>query len=359
MVLKPEEYYLTLKKLAPYNDEILKLLKPVNPYKNQILTYQQAVNLVKREDILCGDNPLLPEIEVSWEVAKKWYEKFPNNVKTKIRKSGQQTIQGWYDPSTNKLSPPGSPPSRERGIWIVQMWLQQNATCAYTGMGPFHILDFQVEHRDPNGGDWPKNVVLVLANVNENRKQSSMTDFINRHKERLDEMNEEEYQNWYHGQMTKKEKNKEWKATILGMTAEEVRAEWTDDPSVRPSKIPKDFEKYIWRISGMSSLGNRRLRRDGEERSGGSQGNYKDVLNVINREHFYGDKKLAKQIFDSCHEWRNRFLDGECTCEEYAKETVKQVKKSKYSKFASKNLERTIIRNNYDSNKDSDLWGRS
>lgn len=349
MVLKP----------TPYNDETLGSLEPVNPYKNQILTYQQAVNLVKRENILCGDNPLLPEIKVSWEVAKKWYEKFSTGVKAKIRKSGQQTLQGWYDPSTNKLSPPGSQPTHARGIWIVQMWLQQNATCAYTGMGPFHILDFQVEHRDPNGGDWPKNVVLVLANVNENRKQSSMTDFINRHKKRLDEMNEEEYQNWYDSQMTKKESKKEWKAKILGMTAEEARAEWTDDPWARPSKIPKNCEEYLHRLCGMSSLGNRRLRLDGEERSGGSQGNYKDILNITTREHLYGDEKLAKQIFDSCCEWRNRFLDGECNLEEYAEETVKQVKKSKYFKFASKNLKQTIIRNNYDSNKVVGLWGSS
>ena len=77
-------------------------------------------------------------------------------------------------------------------------------------------------------------------------------------------------------------KNKLEKARILNMSEHELCQYWL-------TRTNYDNDKYVWRNIGMSNLSPFRVRKDGTVRSGGTQGNYKDVLNTIAAEYLFGD----------------------------------------------------------------------
>jgi len=60
----------------------------------------------------------------------------------------------------------------------------------------------------------------------------------------------------------------------------------------------------------MSSLQPFRLTKKGVARAGGSQGNYKEVLNTVLQEYLYGDKNLAAQIFHTVRSGADRYVRG-------------------------------------------------
>lgn len=320
-----------------------KNLKREIPYKSQTLTYEEANALVKNKYILLSGNSVLTPKEISWEHAREVYNSYSTQERADIRKSGQQNLQGYYNPNTKKLDPPGTPPTEARGIMIVQMYLQQAARCAYTGLGSNHILDFQVEHIDPNGGDYPENIVLVRANVNENRKDSTMEHFIASHENRLKKLRDKEsYDIWYNETVEANKKNKKEKAKILDMFDKKLAAAW------KKGIISKANEKYIWRNIGMSSLSKFRVhKKTGVRRSGGTQGNYKEILNTVAKEYLYEDKELSRRIYDMCRDYRNNYLNQSMTLHEYAKKTVDAVSQSKFFDSDKQKLLDTIIRNNY------------
>jgi len=320
----------------PYKD-----LKRQIPYKSQILSYEEAMALVKNKNILLNGNSVITSKEISWEFAKFVYESYSTHEKYLIRKSGQHLKQGYYNPNTGKLDSPNTPPTPERGIMIVQMYLQQEAMCAYTGLGPNHILDFQIEHKDPEGGDYPENITLVRANVNENRKKSTMEEFIVRHEREL-KKGKDSYDAKYKAKAEANKNSKKRKASILGMSEEELADAWSTN------KILSKDEKYIWRNINMSSLSKFRVNKTtGAKRAGGSQGNYKPILNTIAREYLYGSKELARNIFDECCVLRNEYLDQIISLHEYAK---KSVDISSHSEFFDDNKEKMIdkiVKSNY------------
>jgi len=329
-----------------------KNLKPQNKYKNQQLTFEESTALRENKSNLLKNSYKMIEKEISWDFAKFVYESFSTKEKLKIRNSGQQKMQGYYNPNTGELDAPNTQPTHERGIMVIQMWLQQDARCGYTKLGPKHILDLQVEHKNPEGGDYPENIVLVLANVNENRKATSMEKFLLSVEKKLASVNgsKEMYDKNYNNSVKSKDNDKEIKAWILSMSEDELADNFCND------KILPKFQKYVWRhpAVNMSSLSPFRLNtQTGVKRSGGSQGNYKNILNTISCEHLCGDKKLARNIYDTCRLYREEYLNDKITLQEYAEGCANSVATSPF--FAEycnnkKKLIDKIIKNNYDFN---------
>ena len=213
-------------------------LKPVIAANDQRLTFRQLVGLLNQKEKVLK-RQFLSNKNVSWKEAEQVYNSFSNSEKGKIRSSGQQLLQGYYNPSTETLDPPKTPPTTERGIMIVQMYLQQEALCNYTGCGPYHILDFSVEHIDPSVGDYPNNITLVLANVNGNRKKSSLENFIARQEETYYSMGGDEirYNKWYDENKKKIKEGHLTKKKIMSMNYEELGEAW------KAGKIKKKDEK--------------------------------------------------------------------------------------------------------------------
>jgi hypothetical protein len=216
-------------------------LIPQVKYKDQLLEFSQLQGVVDRADILLGGDlesikqQSITNTEVTWEMATDFYNSFPVEIRDLIKKSGQQLLQGWYNPLTKELDAPGSKPTDERGILICQMYLQQDAKCAYSGDGPCHILDFQVEHIVPEDGDYPENIVLVLANVNENKKQNMVT-FVNRARRSLSK-GREAYQAEIDLKRQENIQNIKDKDKIMAMNFEQLR-EYV---------IANGCNKYVWR----------------------------------------------------------------------------------------------------------------
>jgi len=269
---------------------------------HQILTWQQVQGLLANEETLLSGGAAIREkaytVDTTWAAAEEYYHAHSTADRALIRKTGQQNQIGWWDPATQTHT---DNPTHARGILVCQMYLNQDCKCAYTGTGPYSILDFQVEHIEPNGGDHPDNMLLVVYNVNENRKQSTMEGFIARWRKRASK-GMEEYNTWYDDTMKASAKGQKEKVKILSMDEEELK---TFAPI-----CAKKYHKYMWRNIGMSSLQPFRLTKKGVARAGGSQGNYKEVLNTVLQEYLYGDKNLAAQIFHTVRSGADRYVRG-------------------------------------------------
>ena len=277
---------------------------------HQILDWQQTIALLdNKETLLSGGNAIRSKVntvEVSWEEASDFYNSQSTSDRAMIRKSGQQGGLGWWDPVTESLT---DNPTQQRGILLCQMYLKQDRKCAYTLTGPHHILDLQVEHITPNGGDHPDNMILTLYNVNENRCQSTMEVFVDRWQKRADK-GEREFTSWYADMLKASAKGQKEKVKILAMDEEDL--------AKFAPMCAKRYEKYMWRNIGMSSIQPFRLTKKGEVRSGGSQGNYKPVLNTILHEHLYGDKELAQQMFHTIRVAASNYVNGKINNDTYA-----------------------------------------
>lgn len=279
----------------------------IRPVVNQSLDYEQASGLIANADVLLTEDikQILTAMNyqhVKKTEAEKFYYTFKPADRYQIRKSGQQGKIGWYDPATGTIT---TSPTDARAIAICQQYLGQKCRCAYTHVEA-DILDMQVEHFVPNGGDKPDNWLLVLSNVNMNRKQSSMADFIDRHRHVEDK---EAFIAKEEKRKAKNEANRDRKEMILDMTEDELRA-------FTPGNA-KEWE-YVHRAVGMSSLQKFRLTTDGVQRSGGSQGNYKEVLNTIALEYLHGSKELARQIYDTCRAGADLYINGKIQNDTYA-----------------------------------------
>jgi len=265
---------------------------------NQILTWQQVQGLLANKETLFSGSQLIRQkaniIDTTWAAAKEYYYAHTTAERALIRKTGQQNQIGWWDPATKSIT---DNPTDARGILICQMYLNQNGMCAYTSTGPYNILDFQVEHIEPNGGDHPDNMILVLYNVNENRKRSSMPTFVDRWYRRAIK-GEEEFNKWYKDLQTAAAKGQKIKVDILGMTLDELR--------IYAPTCPKRYEKY-------------------------------------------GDPGLAERIFAICRVAADRYVRGFIQNTQYITEVCDAIELSKYivvgynrEKFTAK-----VLRNTY------------
>ena len=276
---------------------------------NQILDWEQCQGLINnKQNLLMGRQAVHDAVvvaDIDWEQATDYYYALSTPDRAMVRKSGQQAQTGWWDPETQSLT---RNPTHARGILICQMYLNQGGKCAYTHTGPYNILDFQVEHIEPGAGDHPDNWFLVVYNVNENRKQSHMSDFIRRWEIRAAN-GEEEFKKWYADMKAAAKKGHRAKVSILSMNEDELRDYLFE--------CPAKYEKYMWRNIGMSSLMPKRVSPDGKDRSGGSQGNYKPVMNTILREYLLGDKELAHQIFRTIRVAAAKYVKGEINNTDY------------------------------------------
>lgn len=322
--------------------EIPKLTQKID-YKDQILTPIQIDGLLQNEKNLVDAETIIESSkihDVSWEYAESVYYSFDKEIRDKIRKSGQQLEQGYYNPNTQQLDSPGVFATDARGIMVVQIWINQNFSCAYTMDGPYHIMDFQVEHIDSSGGDYPNNIVLLLANVNENRKTSTLPNFVARNLERYWTG---EYTVWYNSMKEAVKKNHQKKIVVLSLEPDELQEAWKNNKT-------RNLDKYFWRNIGMSSLSMFRIKKKtGEKRAGGSQGNYKAILNTILQEYIYGDKELAQEIYKCARMFRDKYLNGRIQNNVYAHLTADVVELSNHL-WVSYNREQfiqSLIRNNY------------
>ncbi len=320
-------------------------LKRSIDYKDQLLTFKQLEGVVARKDIIAGPaEKIIQQAKVndfSWESAAQAYTTFTKEEQSDIRKSGQQLLAGYYDPLTNTIGSAGSNPTEARGIMITQMYLNQDRCCAYSGDGPYHILDFQVEHIDSTAGDRPENIVLVLANVNENKKQSAVN-FIERCERRY-EMGELEYDIWYKSMKDAVKRNHKMKAEILSMTEHELCQYWL-------TRTTTKYDKYVWRNIGMSSLSEFRiLKTSGIKRAGGSQGNYVAILNTIAAEHLFGDPDLAREIYKCARLFRSNYLNGQIQREDYALFNMEIIELSNHihPSYTREKFYSSVVRNNY------------
>lgn len=321
-----------------------KLTRTIN-YKDQLLTYKQLKGVIARKHILAGPaSEIIKQAKIndfSWGSAQQAYSTFTADERADIRKSGQQLRQGYWNPETQSIDAPGVNPTNSRGIFITQMYLNQDRCCAYTGDGPYHILDFQVEHIDPNGGDHPDNMVLVLANVNENKKQS-VENFLERCQYRYD-MGEREYTKWYKDMKDAVKRGHKKKSVILSMEDDELRTYWETRSTTK-------YDKYVWRNIGMSSLGEFRIHvKTGQERAGGTQGNYVDILSTIAAEYLFGDPDLAREIYESARLFRSAYLNGKIQRDVYAILNTEIIELSNhiYPGYNREKFINNVIRNNY------------
>lgn len=269
---------------------------------HQILTWEQAQGLLANEETLLAGGAAIREkaytVDTTWAAAEEYYYAHSTADRAMIRKTGQQGLIGWWDPATKTHT---DNPTPARGILVCQMYLNQDGKCAYTGTGPYSILDFQVEHIEPNGGDHPDNMLLVVYNVNENRKQSTMEVFIARWRKRASK-GMEEYNKWYKNTMEASAKGQKEKVKILSMDEEELKT--------FALRCDKKYHKYMWRNIGMSSLQPSRLSKKGVPRNGACQGNYKEVLDTVLYEYLYGDKNLAAQIYHTVRSGAASYVNG-------------------------------------------------
>lgn len=320
-------------------------LKRSIDYKDQLLTFKQLEGVVARKDIITGPaEAIVAQAKIndfSWESAAQAYATFTKEEQADIRKSGQQLLAGYYDPLTNTMGLPGANPTEARGIMITHMYLNQDRCCAYSGDGPYHILDFQVEHIDPTAGDRPENIVLVLANINENKKQSAQN-FIERCERRY-EMGEMEYNIWYKSMKDAVKSNHKMKAEILSMSEHELCQYWL-------TRTTTKYDKYVWRNIGMSSLSEFRiLKTSGIKRAGGTQGNYVDILNTIAAEYLFGDPDLARDIYQCARLFRSNYLNGRIQREDYAMFNMEIIELSNHVHpgYTREKFYNSIVRNNY------------
>ena len=315
---------------------------------NQILDWEQCQGLINnKRNLLMGRQVVRDAVmvrDVSWEEAEDFYNNLSTPDRAMVRKSGQQGIcgegentLGWYDPDTDALT---KNPTHGRGILICQLYLNQGGRCAYTQTGPYNILDFQVEHIIANGGDHPDNWFLVAYNVNENRKQSRMTKFINRWEKRAAN-GQEEFEKWYNDLKKAANKGQRAKVTILSMEEDDLR----DYLDICPAK----YEKYMWRNIGMSSLQPFRLTKAGVARPGGSQGNYKEVLNTVLNEYLRGDKELARQIYRVIRIGAAKYVNGEINNTDYVEIMCEMIELSNHQavKYNREKFTAKVLRNTY------------
>jgi len=324
--------------------KLTKLTRKID-YKDQLLTYKQLEGVVARKHILTGSAAeIINNSKINdfgWESAALAYSTFTTDERADIRKSGQQLAKGYYNPTTETIDSPNVQPTNDRGILVTQMYLNQDRCCAYSGDGPYHILDFQVEHINPSGGDHPDNIVLVLANVNENKKQS-VESFLERCEQRYN-MGELEYAKWYKDMKDAVKRGQKKKSEILSMNEDELRTYWL-------TRTTPKYDKYVWRNIGMSSLSEFRiLKKTGEERKGGSQGNYVDILSTIAAEYLFGDPDLAREIYKSARLFRSTYLNGKIQNDVYAILTTEIIELSNhiYPSYNRDKFIANIIRNNY------------
>jgi len=315
---------------------------------NQILDWQQCQGLINnKQTLIMGKQAVRDAVlvrDTSWEEATEFYYSFETPDRAMIRKSGQQGIcgdndntLGWWDPESESLT---KNPTHARGISICQAYLNQGKRCAYTHTGPYSILDFQVEHIIANGGDHPDNWFLVAYNVNENRKQSRMTTFINRWEKRAAN-GQDEFEKWYKDLKKASDKGQRAKVSILSMEEDDLRA-YLD---ICPAK----YEKYMWRNIGMSSLQPFRLTKAGVARPGGSQGNYKEVLNTVLNEFLLGDKELARQIYRTVRIAAAKYVNGEINNDSYVDIMCECIELSNHKamKYDRDKFTAKVLRNTY------------
>jgi hypothetical protein len=284
---------------------------------NQQLTWVEATSIVSNKSILITEDreqilASLDFINVPWEAAEIYYNHLSKREKRLIKKSGQQGQMGFWDPKTKTLT---KNPTRARAIFLCQIYIGQGGKCAYSHQS-CKIDEIQVEHLVPNGGDYPENILILKANVNGKRKNTRLETFVNAI-ERDISLGEEEYNKKYARGQKKKSDNAIARKSIASMNEDELRA-YIESGSLEGNAKHWD---YIYRNIGMSSIFKERPNTTSitGKRNGGCQGNYTDVLRTCAMEYLYGDKRLARQIFDNITEAGKKYTNQQIQNDDYIK----------------------------------------
>ena len=306
---------------------------------NQQLTFSEIKAIVANGDVLrtadrqkildhirsSAGLPLLSpeEIEEKMRDGKKMYWKLSKKERYTLKKSGQQEGIGWWDPKTGTLIPNYSD---ERGEFLCGLYLIQMEKSAYTHHD-CKITDLQVEHVEPNGGDYPWNMLLIKSNVNCKRGNTPLAKFVDARKVELAKGKEANDKKILKSQRDKQIKDTA-RARISSMNEDELRAHIESGALEGHSK----HWNYIYRNVGMSSILKSRPVKtvSGTKRSGGCQGNYVDVLRTCTMEYLYGDKELARQIWDTIVEAGRKYSSGKIDNAQYAKVMYKNIELSNH-----------------------------
>ena len=313
----------------------------------QVPTWEQAIGIYNNSFMKIGWSGQYVPVsilanEVSWETAKAYYESLPSNVKQHVKKTGQPMEQDgkyrYWNPITKEYT---ANPTPERGIWICQMYLKQDKKCGYCQL-EYPIEEMQAEHLVPEHGDTESNILMAHYAVNQNRKQTDFKVWYSNTTKRV-KWGEEAYTQWFNDRQKASAQGQQRKVEILDMSDDQLKKVW------QSGLIESKYEKYAWRNIGMSSLQLKRLRKDGTHRPGGSQGNYKEVLNTITNEYLFGDKELAKSIFKKCRAAANDYVEGKIQNDTYVDELCDLIESSNHPwvKYNRETFTKKVIRNTY------------
>ena len=99
----------------------------------------------------------------------------------------------------------------------------------------------------------------------------------------------------------------------------------------------------------MSSLQPFRLTKAGVARPGGSQGNYKEVLNTVLNEYLRGDKELARQIYRVIRIGAAKYVNGEINNTDYVEIMCEMIELSNHQavKYNREKFTAKVLRNTY------------
>jgi len=319
----------------------------------QLLTEEQAKSLLDRRHILLSDSEVIQQSAkkktVTMEEARDYYKSLSSYRKNMAKKSGQQLEQGYYNPIKGCLDPPKTPPTHQRGELVIKMYLEQEGHCAYTLDGPYDFLDFQIEHIDPNLGDHPNNWALVLRNVNENKKNKSIKDFVDFWQSKISSGFDF---NSHINQSYKKSANNEiLKNNILSMS-EDMLKKYVKSPDYHTDikGSAGKSRQYTWRNVGMSNIAEYRIKKEtGEKRAGGSQFQYIELFDTLRDEYLFGSKEASRNKFLQARSVWKKYSTSELQNDEFAEALASIIESSAYhaQTFERDSFINKVIKNSY------------
>lgn len=171
------------------------------------------------------------------------YDSLPKGARDQLNRSGGPGEGKWYavDKDGNPTTK-GSGPSRERGLAVLDQYMRQGGTDAYSRTGRvFSPTEFDVEHIKPvskGGLDHPDNWVLARAGAQRKRREDPLGKFIDSLPN-----NREEYKAYIDKELKKKAAKNAANNIFKQMDPKSMTAE-------QLVKLPKAGFKYVFRGDG-------------------------------------------------------------------------------------------------------------
>ena len=133
-----------------------------------------------------GKNAIINYRNYPPEILDAAYDAAPKHIQSSFNGAGKPNNNAWkgYDEDGNPIN--GGTGNPARGRELFKIWAAQDGKCAYTGLRlPFDYAD--LEHVKPMGqvgnkAEDPKNWVWSLRSVNQQKAESTMSDFYNKTK---------------------------------------------------------------------------------------------------------------------------------------------------------------------------------